>query len=102
MPPVATPIARYTAPAIPKPRAVSHLRVRRAGSRLTVRFGGARGAKTYRVKILLSDGRGLQRTLRASQHKVSVSGVGRRVHARVTVTPVAADARRGPVRRARV
>ena len=56
-----------------------------------MRFNGAPGAKTYTVKILLSDGRGLQRTLKASQHRLSIPRVGKGVRARVTVTPVGPD-----------
>jgi hypothetical protein len=93
-------VAHYTAPAIPRPGAVGHLLVSRTRGTLIVRFTGAPGAKTYTVKILLSDGRGLQRTLRASQHRLSIPRVGKGVGAKVTVTPVGPDGRRGPPRRA--
>jgi hypothetical protein len=93
-------VAHYTAPAIPRPGAVGHLRASRTRGTLIVRFTGAPGAKTYTVKILLSDGRGLQRTLRASQHRLSIPRVGKGVRAKVTVTPVGPDGRRGPPRRA--
>jgi len=59
----------------------------------------ASGAKTYVVKVLLSDGRGLQRTLKASQRRLSIPRVGKGVHAKVTVTPVGPDGRHGPARR---
>jgi hypothetical protein len=102
-PPVtAVEVAHYTAPAIPRPGAVGHLRaVRRAGA-LSVRFTAASGAKTYTVKVLLSDGRGLQRTLKTSRHGLTIGKVGKSVGARVTVTPVGPDGRRGPPRRARL
>ncbi len=93
-------VAHYTAPAIPRPGAVGHLRASRTGGALSVRFTGARGAKTYTVKILLSDGRGLQRTLTASQHHLLIANVGKGVRAKVTVTPIGPDGRRGPARRA--
>jgi hypothetical protein len=93
-------IAHYTAPAIPRPGAVGHLRGARTRGALSVSFTGATGAKTYTVKVLLSDGRGLLRTLRSSQHRVSISNVGKGVRAKITVTPVGPDGRRGPPRRA--
>ncbi|MGA9856405.1 MAG: hypothetical protein WBQ18_01010, partial [Solirubrobacteraceae bacterium] len=91
-------VARYTAPAIPRPGAIGHLRAARVRGTLSVSFTGASGAKSYTVKILLSDGRGLQRTLSASQHRVSVANVGKHVRARITLTPVGPDGRRGPAR----
>jgi hypothetical protein len=93
-------VAHYTAPAVPRPGAVSHLRALRTGGVLTVRFTGAAGAKTYLVKVLLSDGRGLQRTLQGSRHSVSIPNVAKGVRARITVTAVGPDGRRGPARRA--
>jgi hypothetical protein len=95
-------VASYRAPAIPKPGAVGHLRAARTGGALTVRFTGARGAKTYTVKVLLSDGRGVLRTLRASQHRLSIPRVARGVRAKITVTPIGPDGRHGPARRARL
>ena len=95
-------VAHYTAPAIPRPGAVGHLRASRTRGALSVRFNGAPGAKSYTVKVLLSDGRGLQRTLKASQHRLSIPRVGQGVRAKVTVTPVGADGRRGPPRRTRL
>jgi hypothetical protein len=93
-------VAYYTAPAIPRPGAVGHLRATRTRGALSVLFTGATGAKTYTVKILLSDGRGLQRTLTASRHGLSIPRVGKGVRAKVTVTPVGPDGRRGTARRA--
>jgi len=92
-------VAHYTAPAIPKPGAVGGLRLARSGGALSIRFTAASGAKTYVVKVLLSDGRGLQRTLKASQRRLSIPRVGKGVHAKVTVTPVGPDGRHGPARR---
>ena len=98
IPDTSTEVAHYTAPAIPRPGAVGHLRASRTGSALSVAFTGTVAARTYVVKVLLSDGRGLQRTLQASQHRLSVPNVGKGVRAKVTVTPVGADGRRGPAR----
>ncbi len=95
-------VAHYTAPAIPKPRPVGHLRISRTRGSLRIRFSGAAGAKTYTVKVLLSDGRGLQRTLKASKAGLSIPKVGKRVRVQVTVTPVGPDGRRGPARTARL
>ena len=81
-------VAHYTAPAIPKPGAVRGLRATRSRGALTVRFRATPAATTYLVKVLISDGRGVLRTLKASQHRLVIGGVGRGVHARVTVTPV--------------
>ena len=93
-------VAHYTAPPIPRPGAVGHLRASHTRGTLSVRFTGAPGAKSYTVKVLLSDGRGLQRRLNASQHRVLIPNVGKGVHARVTVTSVGPDGRLGPARRA--
>ncbi|OAI40177.1 hypothetical protein AYO39_01850 [Actinobacteria bacterium SCGC AG-212-D09] len=95
LPLTASEVAHYTAPAIPRPGAVAHLRAARVRGALSVSFTGATGAKTYAVKVLLSDGRGLLRTLRSSQRRVSISKVGKGVRARITVTPVGPDGRRG-------
>jgi hypothetical protein len=91
-------VARYTAPAIPRPGAVGGLRLARSGGALSIRFTAASGAKTYIVKVLLSDGRGLQRTLNASQRRLSIPRVSKGVHAKVTVTPVGPDGRHGPAK----
>ncbi|HET9101862.1 MAG TPA: hypothetical protein VFN55_00805, partial [Solirubrobacteraceae bacterium] len=93
-------LAHYTAPPIPRPGAVGRLRAGRAHGSLRVRFTGARNATSYIVKVLLTDGRGLLRTLRGSQHQLVVSGVGKRTRARITVTAIGPDGRRGPSRRA--
>jgi hypothetical protein len=97
-----TVVARYTAPAIPKPQAVRHLRAARKSGSLRVSFKSAAGAKTYSVKVLLSDGRGLLRTLKASKHRLSVPKVGKHVRAKVTVTAIAFDGRHGPARKVRL
>ena len=94
-------VAHYTAPAIPRPGAVGHLRASRTRGTLSVRFTGAPGAKTYTVKILLSDGRGLQRTLRPPS-TASRSRTWEERPREVTVTPVGPDGRRGPPRRTRL
>jgi hypothetical protein len=65
-----------------------------------VSFTGTPATKTYLVKVLLSDGRGLQRTLKASQHSVSIPAVAKGVRARITVTAIGPDGRRGPAQRA--
>lgn len=95
-------VAHYRAPAIPRPGAVGHLRAARRGGALRLRFAAAPGATTYVVTILLSDGRGLQRTLKGSQHRAAIAHVGRGTRATVTVTPVGPDGRRGPTRRTRL
>jgi hypothetical protein len=90
-------LASYTAPAIPGPGAVGHLRAARVRGRLRIRFTRAPAAASYVIKVLLSDGRGLQLT-RTSARTVSVPRVGRGVHAKVSVTAVGPDGRRGPLR----
>jgi hypothetical protein len=90
-------LASYTAPAIPGPGAAGHLRAARVRGRLRVRFTRAPAAASYVIKVLLSDGRGLQLT-RTSARTVSVPRVGRGVHAKVSVTAVGPDGRRGPLR----
>ena len=95
-------IAHYTAPAIPRPGAVGHLRASHTRGALTVRFTGAQAAKAYVIKVLLSDGRGLQLTLKSSQHRVAIPRVGRGVGAKITVTAIGIDGRRGSARRTSV
>jgi len=97
-----TEIAHYIAPAIPRPGAVGHLRAVRVHRSLQVRFTRAPAAKVYSVKILLSDGRGLQVTLRSSQHRLSIPRVDSHVQAKVTVTAIGVDGSHGPVRRTRL
>ena len=91
-------LAAYTAPAIPGPGAAGHLRVARVGGRLRIRFTRAPAAASYLIKVLVSDGRGLQLT-RTSAGTVSIPRVGRGVRAKVTVIAVGPDGRRGPSRR---
>jgi hypothetical protein len=99
---VAPVVARYTAPPLPRPSAVPHLRASRSGSRLTVRFGPAAHATRYVVKVLLSDGRGLQRTQQARVRRLVVPKVARGTRARVTVTAIGVDGQRGAAQRATV
>lgn len=96
----ATALLHYTVPAIPRPGAVRRLRAVRTGTRLRIRFTAAPATTRYLVRVLISDGRGLLLSLPASRHTVTVAHVGHGVHARVTVTAVGGDGRRGPVRRA--
>ncbi|UTI65322.1 hypothetical protein NBH00_03710 [Paraconexibacter antarcticus] len=100
LPYVSPEVAHYIAPAIPRPGSVGRLRVARTGGGLSIRFAGARGAKSYTVKVLLSDGRGLLRTVKAPKHGLTIPKVKKGVRAKVTVTPVGADGRRGTVGRA--
>jgi hypothetical protein len=95
-------VARYTAPPVPGPGAVGRIHLRRAGGALSIAFGPARGAESYLVKVLLTDGRGLERRLGAARHRLSVPGVARGVRAKVTVTPVGPDGRHGRARTARL
>lgn len=97
-PPVAVAaLGSYVAPAIPRPGSVGHLRAARVHNRLRISFGRAPAAVSYLIKVLVSDGRGLQLT-RRSAAAISIPGVARGVHARVSVIAVGADGRRGPAR----
>ncbi|MCW3039316.1 MAG: hypothetical protein JWM31_1221 [Solirubrobacterales bacterium] len=87
-------VASYRAPAITRPGLVRNVRLARVGSGLTIHFAPATNATSYVVKALLSDGRGVQRTLKAPKRSLSLPAVARTTSARVTITAVGADGHR--------
>jgi hypothetical protein len=93
-------LASYNAPAPIRPGAVRGLRVTLRRATLSVTFGRARDASSYRVLIISSDGKHRLVLSSAAHRSVTLRGIGPGAHAVATVTAVAADGRSGPSVRA--
>lgn len=88
-------VASYTAPRarrLGRPRSV---RVSARRGRLVVRWGGARRAAGYEVRVRLSDGRRMLFLRRARTRRLTVPGVRVGTRASVTVRGLSAAGRRG-------
>ena len=94
---------RYAAPAPQRPAKPKRLTLRRAGGALQVRWKRAAGARDYRVRAELSDGRRLLLTVR--KNSLRLPAFGARETAKVSVTglrdPYAGPAATKRIRRAR-
>jgi hypothetical protein len=77
---------RYTAPAPQRPARPKGLALRRRGGALQVRWKRAAGARAYRVRAELSDGRRLLLTVRRTSLRLPAFGA--RETATVSVTGV--------------
>lgn len=85
-------VARYKAPRPQRPTR-PRVTVRRAGSRLRVRWSGGRHARTYRVVVNLGDGR--RHFFLTGRRRLEVAGLVPRVGAAVSVTGVTGGGRGG-------
>ena len=94
-------VARYTAPPPRRPQRPGSLRITRRRGVLSVRWGRARGAASYEVRVVLSDGRRLLFLPGRTTRTLTVQDVSTRVRASVSVRGVSAIGRRGPRAQAR-
>jgi len=101
-------IARYTAPPPRRPLRPRFARVTTPNGTFVVRWGGARRAASYEVRVHLSDGRRLLYLPKRMSRRLTVPGARAGMRASVTVRGLSATNRRGPravdrvtVRRAR-
>ena len=95
-------VARYTAPPPRRPQRPGSLRLTRRRGVLSVRWGRARGAASYEVRVVVSDGRRLLFLPGRTTRTLTVQEVSTRVRASVSVRGVSAIGRRGPRALARV
>jgi hypothetical protein len=93
---------RYTAPALPRPGAVRHLRVVRRGRSMLVTWSAAEHAGRYAVIVGLSDGQRFALSAAGRRHGVTVQAPVRGLGARVTVQAISPDGTSGPARTARL
>jgi hypothetical protein len=94
-------VAHYTAPPPRRPRRPGALRLTERRGVLSVRWGRARGAAAYEVRIVLSDGRRLLFLPRRTTRQLTVQDVTAGTRASVTVRGLSAIGRRGPRAHAR-
>ncbi|MEX2105798.1 MAG: hypothetical protein WD810_02760 [Solirubrobacterales bacterium] len=96
-------VARYAAPATPRPARPRRVVVRRRGGRLIVGWSRVRGVSGYEVRVSLPrDGRRLLFFPSPRKRGVRVSGVERSDLARVTVAAIGRDLRTGRAAKATV
>ena len=95
-------VARYTAPRPRRPRRPGSLRATARRGVLSVRWGHARGAASYEVRVVLSDGRRLLFLPKRATRRLTVQDVTAGTRASVTVRGVSATSRRGPRAHTRV
>ena len=95
-------VARYTAPRPRRPGRPGSLRVAARRGVLSVRWGRAKGAASYEVRVVLSDGRRLLFLPKRTTRLLTVQDVAAGTRASVTVRGVTAIGRRGPRAHARV
>jgi hypothetical protein len=93
-------VARYSAPSAPRPARARHLRIRRRGTALRIRWQAARPADTQEVRVRLDDGRRLR--FRTRRPELTVPRVGRRVRGTVNVRGILAAGRPGKAASARL
>ena len=94
-------VARYTAPPPRRPLRPRFAGVARRNGTFVVRWGGARRAASYEVRVYLSDGRRLLYLPGRTTRRITVPGARTRMRASVTVRGLSATNRRGPRARAR-
>jgi hypothetical protein len=95
-------LTHFLAPAPTRPKAVSRLRARRAGTTVTVRWGAARRADRYAITLAGPRGTHLGRLVARGTRSVRFPAVRRDERVTVTVEPLSAQLRPGPVRRTRL
>ena len=88
-------VARFTAPAPPKPARPGKVAVKLAKAKLTVSWAAARNAKSYLVTAKTPNG---TLVAQASARHATLTDILPVTKATVTVTGVGADGRRGPAR----
>jgi hypothetical protein len=93
-------LTSYSAPGPVTPGAVRGLRVALRHATLSVMFGPARDATSYRILIVSSDGKHRLVLTSAAHRSVILRGIGPGAHATAAVTAFAADGRSGPTIRA--
>jgi len=93
-------VASYRAPSARRPGRPAGLRVRRAGSSLTVTWRAPAGARRYQAAVRLSDGRRV--TLATGRRRIVVRRVVRKVRGSVQVRAFSAAGMRGSAAVAKV
>jgi hypothetical protein len=89
-------IARYKAPPARRPGRPGNLRGRVRRGKLVVRWGRARRAASYEVRVRVSDGRSVLFLPKNGKRTVRLQGLRRGHRARVTVRGLTPTGRRGP------
>jgi hypothetical protein len=95
-------VASYTAPPPFLPERPRRVQARRVGNSLHIAWTGGQRTKTYLVKVLLSDGRGLIYFRRANKHSLIVARVSRHTSGTVAITAISASGRRTRAVRVRI
>lgn len=95
-------VAHYTAPRARRPGRPGAMRVTARRGVLRARWGRTKGAASYEVRVVLSDGRRLLFLPNKKTRHVTVRDVAAGARASVTVRGVSATGRRGPRGHARV
>ncbi len=88
-------LASFTAPGPLRPGRVRHLGVTIVGHTLTVSFGAAAGAHSYRIAIRSTDGKRRLMLAGAGHRSARLTGLGPGAAATVSVTAFALNGRRG-------
>jgi hypothetical protein len=95
-------VARYVAPAPPRPGRPGKLKLRARGSKLVVRFGKAPRAGSYLVQATLPGPSHIVGSATARSHRATLTDVLPIRRATVKVFAVGADGRKGPARTGRL
>jgi hypothetical protein len=88
-------VATYKAPRPAHPRSPRGVRIVRHGMKAIVTWTPARGARTYDVRVKVSDGRRLLFSRKADKRRVVVKGVLKQWHVRAAVVGINAAGRPG-------
>ncbi len=88
-------LAHFTAPGPLRPGRAARLKVAVVRHTLTVSFGAARNARTYRIAVRSTDGKHRLFLTTATHRSARVTDIGPRAVATVTVTAYAANGRKG-------
>jgi hypothetical protein len=99
VPRLRTRIATYQAPAPRRPGQVTGLRVTRHRTTLRIRWRSAPLVAQYLVRVDLSNGRSLVRLVTSRAHALTLTAIAKRTRARVAITALDLNGRRGPVAR---
>jgi hypothetical protein len=94
-------VAHYTAPRPRRPGRPGAVRITSRGAALSVRWGRAKGAAAYEVRVVLSDGRRLLFLPKKASRHVTVRRVPAGTRASISVRGLSATGRRGPRAHAR-